>query len=215
MEQISSSGRERILARIRDGVKRPAPRHSLAAVGQPFAPVANTLERFQQECAANLTEYVMTLDRRESAESLTKILSELPAGEIFLQDAAPLREMERQFPAGRAIRWSSEGRPSESAQATVTLADALVAATGSILVSSSCGGRAATVAAPVHIVMASAEQLVPDLTAAFARVRERGTARLNSMLCLITGSSRTADIEKILVMGAHGPKRLIAIVALE
>ena len=30
-------------------------------------------------------------------------------------------------------------------------------------------------------------------------------------LCLITGSSRTADIEKILVMGAHGPRRLIVI----
>ena len=69
-------------------------------------------------------------------------------------------------------------------------------------------------AVPVHIVLASIDQLVPDLDAAFARIAERGTAAKNAYLCLITGSSRTADIEKILVMGAHGPKRLVVILTL-
>lgn|ERR1017187_2509538 len=86
---------------------------------------------------------------------------------------------------------------------------------GRSLVSSSCGGRAATVAAPVHIVVASVAQLVPNLTTLFLKVREKGTAERNSMLCLITGSSRTADIEKTLVMGAHGPRRLIVVLDLE
>ena len=55
---------------------------------------------------------------------------------------------------------------------------------------------------------------MPTLDDAFARIRERGTAAQDSYVCLITGSSRTADIEKILVMGAHGPRRLVVIVEL-
>ena len=65
--------------------------------------------------------------------------------------------------------------------------------------------------APVHIVVAGVNQIVPDLDSAFALMRQRGTAVQNSYVCLITGSSRTADIEKILVMGAHGPRRLIVV----
>ena len=119
------------------------------------------------------------------------------------------------WPGGRRIRWSSEGGPLEASQATVTLAEALVARTGSVFVSSGCGGRGASVAAPVHIVAATLGQMVPDLETAFARLRERGAQEKNSMLCLITGSSRTADIEKILVQGAHGPRRLAVILQAE
>ena len=82
------------------------------------------------------------------------------------------------------------------------------------MVSAACGGRGASVVAPVHIVLATIGQLVPTLNEAFARIRERETAAQNSYLCLITGSSRTADIEKILVMGAHGPRRLVVILEL-
>ena len=114
---------------------------------------------------------------------------------------------------GRAIRWSSEGGPAEASQATITCAEALVAQTGSVFVSASCGGRGASVVAPVHIVVATIDQLVAGLDEAFARLRDLGAAAKNSMLCLITGSSRTADIEKIIVMGAHGPRRLVVVLA--
>jgi len=59
--------------------------------------------------------------------------------------------------------------------------------------------------------LAKLNQLVPDLEAVFARVYQNGIASKNSYVCLITGSSRTADIEKILIMGAHGPRRLIVV----
>jgi L-lactate dehydrogenase complex protein LldG len=49
---------------------------------------------------------------------------------------------------------------------------------------------------------------VPDLEAAIALWQTRYGAAWPSNLCIISGPSRTADIEKILVMGAHGPKRL-------
>ena len=69
--------------------------------------------------------------------------------------------------------------------------------------------------APVHIVVAGIEHLVPDLDAAFARLWESGALAANSFLCLITGSSRTADIEQILVRGVHGPGEIYAVIVEE
>jgi L-lactate dehydrogenase complex protein LldG len=216
MEQTDNSGRERILARIRSALRETAPKHAAPASSGPiFAPVADPLERFQKECALNLTECVVTSDMGASATAVGQVLSSVPEGGIFVQDAPELRRMVPLWQEGRGIRWSNEGGPLETSQATITLTETLVAQTGSIFVSSSCGGRGASVAAPVHIVVATLAQMVPDLEAAFARLRERGTQEKNSMLCLITGSSRTADIEKILVMGAHGPKRLVVVLALQ
>jgi L-lactate dehydrogenase complex protein LldG len=212
VEQAENSGRERILARIRSALRETAPKHAPPASSGPiFSPVRDPLERFREECAQNLTECVVTPDMGASATAVGQVLASIPAGEIFAQDAPALRRMVPLWQADRHIRWSSQGGPLETSQATITLAEALVAQTGSVFVSSACGGRGASVAAPVHIVVATLDQLVPDLDAAFARLRERGAQKNNSMLCLITGSSRTADIEKILVMGAHGPRRLVVI----
>jgi L-lactate dehydrogenase complex protein LldG len=141
------------------------------------------------------------------------VLGEIPAGDIFVQDSPDLRQLATEWHDGREIQWSSEGAPKETSQATITLAEALVAQTGSVLVSAACGGRGASVIAPLHIVVAKIDQLVPDIESALARVQQRGIVSQNSFLCLITGSSRTADIEKILVMGAHGPRRLLVFLA--
>ncbi len=87
--------------------------------------------------------------------------------------------------------------------------DALVAQTGSVLVTSrSAGGRALSVLPPHHVVLARREQLVPDLPAAFALLKSKHGAAYPSMISFITGPSRTGDIERILVLGAHGPKKL-------
>ena len=88
--------------------------------------------------------------------------------------------------------------------------DCLIAQTGSIVVS---GARALSVLPPVHLVIARPDQFVPHLAAAMKFLRERYDGRWPSSLSVITGPSRTADIEKILVMGAHGPKRLVLYVA--
>jgi hypothetical protein len=95
------------------------------------------------------------------------------------------------------------------AELGVTGCDCLIARTGSIAVSTrSAGGRALSVLPPVHLVIARREQIVSDLETAFALWRSRYGQRWPSNLCIITGPSRTSDIEKTLVMGAHGPKRL-------
>jgi len=97
----------------------------------------------------------------------------------------------------------------ESCDAGVTGCEVLVAQTGGIMVSvESAGGRALSVLPPHHVVIARASQMVPDLTAAFEHVKRRYGKNFPSFMSFITGPSRTGDIERILVLGAHGPKRL-------
>ncbi len=100
-------------------------------------------------------------------------------------------------------------RQLEKCDAGVTECDALVAQTGSVLVTArSAGGRALSVLPPHHIVLARREQMVPDLPAAIALLEEKYAGGYPSFIGFITGPSRTGDIERILVLGAHGPKKL-------
>lgn len=91
----------------------------------------------------------------------------------------------------------------------ITQCEFLIARLGSIMVSSmqQCGRRM-FVYPPVHIVFAYTSQLVPDLKQAMTEIKKKYEDGLPSMISLITGPSRTADIEKTLVMGAHGPKEI-------
>jgi L-lactate dehydrogenase complex protein LldG len=210
----NNPSREQILERIRSGLRVPpvaAPQEA-PALASIFEPVESPLERFQQECKTNLMECLLTADAIATAQTLAQVLSSLPEGEIYVQDDPALRKAIAATGTGRPVRWSSQGAPAESSQATITLADALIAQTGSIFVSASCGGRGASVVAPCHIVVARASQLVPDLETALRQATEEQRLEKNSFACIISGSSRTADIEKILVQGAHGPIRLVVVV---
>jgi L-lactate utilization protein LutC len=212
LPQIDNSSRDQILQRIRAGLRTSVPEPGLVSSERIiFEPVTNPLKRFQQECVANLMECTLTPDKEASALQLAKVLQSLPAGEIFVQDHPSLRALIEEVAPERPIRWSSQGAPGEGSQATVTLAEALIAQTGSILVTASCGGRGASVIAPCHIVYATIDQLVADLQTALNYLARERKLNSNSFACVISGSSRTADIEKILVQGAHGPRRLAVI----
>lgn len=218
---IENPSRAKILARIQSALATPSARHEAAKDEDPFVRVIDPLARFQAECAGNNTECVIRENLAASGASIAGILRDIPSGEIFVQDAPELRRMATEWTT-HELRWSSvpagDGAPgmgpNECSQATITLAEGLIALTGTVIVSAACGGRGAAVVAPVHIVVATAQQIFPDLESAFAGLNDRGTALKNSYMCFITGSSRTADIEKILVMGAHGPRRLVVTVAL-
>jgi L-lactate dehydrogenase complex protein LldG len=210
---VNNPSREQILERIRTGLHVPAPPHDDRKFEAPiFEPVTNPMERFQQECKANLMECHLASDAAAAAQKLADVLQSLPQGEIYMQDDPALRWAIDASRVSRPVRWSSQAKPAESSQATITLADALIAQTGSVFVSASCGGRGASVVAPCHIVMARRSQLVPDLETALRSATEDQRLEKNSYACIISGSSRTADIEKILVQGAHGPVRLVVIV---
>ncbi|MGH7496808.1 MAG: LutC/YkgG family protein [bacterium] len=99
----------------------------------------------------------------------------------------------------------------EQFEAGVTTADFLVARTGSIvLLAGNSGGRRLSVLPPFHIVVAKIEQLVDSLDEVFAALGKKDQNE-TSFMTIITGPSRTSDIEKTLVLGAHGPKRLAVI----
>jgi len=107
------------------------------------------------------------------------------------------------------VAYDATDKHLHDAQVSFTLAEALVARTGSVLTSSALGGgRRLTIYPPVHVVVAFASQIVPDIGEGLAYLQQLHPDGLPSLLTLVTGPSRTADIEKTLVLGAHGPKEL-------
>lgn len=184
------AARERILNRVRTAVQVTAHQPPAATDAAVFGPIANPWELFRSEFAALHGELIAT---RAELDAFLK-----PFPRIATDASAIVREV------------IGDGNASvRSADLGVSSCDCLIAQTGSIVVSTrSTGGRAISVLPPVHLAIARRDQLVPDLAAAMAWLRARYQQRWPSALSLITGPSRTADIEKILVMGAHGPKRL-------
>jgi L-lactate dehydrogenase complex protein LldG len=98
----------------------------------------------------------------------------------------------------------------------ITGADAAIAESGSVLVVSDQGrGRLASLLPPTHIAIISAERIVQTMPDAFALLREQYGDRMlqdRSNLAIISGPSRTADIELSLTLGVHGPKEVHVIV---
>lgn len=107
------------------------------------------------------------------------------------------------------IKYSSREEDFEKQTLGVSGCEFLIARLGSIMVSSAMeGGRRMNVYPEIHAVVAYASQILPDLKDAIKAMKKKYGNRLPSMITNISGPSRTADIEKTLVMGAHGPKEL-------
>ena len=99
--------------------------------------------------------------------------------------------------------------------ASITTCEQLIARTGSIVMSAAQqSGRTVSVYAPVHICIAYTSQLVYDIKDALQNVTQK-YPQLPSLITLATGPSRTADIEKTLVVGVHGPKEVFCFLVQE
>lgn len=84
----------------------------------------------------------------------------------------------------------------------------LVARFGSVVVSAKTGGRKIHVYPEIYVIIAQESQLVAELDDAFDQLLRIYNNNIPSGISIITGPSRTADIEKTLVLGMHGPKEL-------
>ena len=94
----------------------------------------------------------------------------------------------------------------------ITRCDYLIARFGSVMVSSALSsGRRMFVYPEIHVVIAKASQVVAELKDALNGMKQKYAGKFPSQITVITGPSRTADIEKTLVMGAHGPKELFVL----
>lgn len=94
----------------------------------------------------------------------------------------------------------------EHADACITSCEAVVARTGSVILSSKQNmGRTSSIYYPVHIIVAYTDQVVNDIKEGIDYLGKKYGDNIPSMINLNTGPSRTADIEKTLVVGVHGP----------
>ncbi len=103
----------------------------------------------------------------------------------------------------------SNYRDLATADAAITTCEALIARTGSILLSSAqLSGRTTSVYAETHICVAFTDQLVYDVRDGLQLIKDKYGNKIPSLVTFATGPSRTADIEKTLVVGVHGPKEV-------
>ena len=110
------------------------------------------------------------------------------------------------------IKLTQNQQDFEKMQAAVTTCEFLIARTGGVLVSSANeSGRQLISFPPIHIVLAHASQLVNYPVDAYEALLKKYKKNIPSQITTITGPSRTSDIEKTLVLGAHGPKEFIVL----
>jgi L-lactate dehydrogenase complex protein LldG len=225
---MNSSQREDILGRIREALRVPAPHlhagdDAAPAPSGPLGPrawlpavpsdVEGRLALFQKNCVQLKTDLQLVASVEDAIKTLINLrdthqwVAAAAHHHLLLDQIVPALGLETLYTEERP-----DAKSLEKCSVGITACDALISQTGSILLTSrSAGGRALSVLPPHHLVIARADQLVPDLPAACDLLSTRYCESYPSFITFITGPSRTGDIERILVLGAHGPKNLTVI----
>jgi L-lactate dehydrogenase complex protein LldG len=171
--------------------------------------------RFKQE----LEEVHGEVVRCGSMEEARAWLAETAAQESWERVGAVDRPLCREVSGGLkadGLAWAqSDWTPQSMASLSAGLveADCLLADTGTAMVA--CGRaeeRLMCYLPPACVIVATTDRLVEHLPAAWPAIAPRvADPQLRGEFVFITGPSRTADIEKILILGVHGPQRLIVL----
>ena len=206
-----STTKEKILKRVRDAL--------LSKKDNPFVnvdfhlPVFHEMEEEKEVTfARKLMEmggnFVYCENEKNLGENLQLLLEQKKWKEYFVVD----KKLEM-FLQSLNIPFQNNPEKFNDLTAGITRAEYLIARFGSVLVSSGLGsGRRMFVFPEAHIVVAYTSQVVEELQDALEGMRKRYHEDFPSQMTVITGPSRTADIEKTLVMGAHGPRELYVFV---
>ena len=215
--------REKILGRVREALQEPAlishaaapvtastPRQWLPKVGLT---ADEQLALFARNSAELKTDFILVNSADEARQALVRLRDTegwkriaAHSGDLTNAICPPLN-----LPLLRTDR-TYDVQGLEACDVGISECDALIAQTGSVLVTNrSAGGRALSVLPPHHVVLAQRDQMLADLPAAFELLQRKYADNYPSMISFITGPSRTGDIERILVLGAHGPKKLTVI----
>jgi L-lactate dehydrogenase complex protein LldG len=202
-----NKSREEILKRIRQALIRKAPVQQEPNFGNDIyarSPEEDLLVVFAQNLVKTKANFVYCDGENDFKAQLvqytqTKGIKHMhvwePRLQALLQDQ-PLAVINNE------LTWIQS-------EVGITTCDYLIARTGSVLyTSASASGRRLSIYPPHHIVVAYANQVVYDIEDGLRNLRIKYYKNFPSMVCLETGPSRTADIEKTLVLGAHGPKEL-------
>ena len=195
----------KILKKIKQALKSPVsvPFPDQVADTPLFIPTEQELAiDFAQKFTELLGKFVYCADEGELAQQLAALIKSQKWEKIYSQESGWLDDMsEYQFDPVNTDDLAS-------CDASITLCEHLVARTGTIVLSSQqLSGRATSVYAPIHICIAYTHQLVYDIADSLHQFKKE-VDHIPSMISYATGPSRTADIEKTLVVGVHGPKEV-------
>lgn len=201
-----SPSKENILKRIRQALSNPTDLPFPQAEGnQPlYPPLSQEPEvEFAEQFTKLQGKFIYCINQQELAYQLGSLIKKSDWQKVYcLEDK--LVEPVAAALTGRLIKDDLAG-----CDVSITGCECLVARTGSIVLSAAQeSGRATSVYAPIHICIAYTRQIVPDIKDALQGLREKYGERLPSLVTFATGPSRTADIEKTLVVGVHGPKEV-------
>lgn len=208
------SARSNILTRIKTGLQSPAARPAFVREGKLFKEIdpAEYVTRFEKELTALKGEFKCARNWEEAQGWIKSLVCN---NEIQNVTVAPEPDA---LQAAGSIRFrvtrndQDYGSALKLTDMAITPCSFLVAQTGSVLLTALSGyGRAFSVLPHAHLVVARKSQLIGTLREGYSLLKSRYGHRWPSMITIITGPSRTADIEKILVLGAHGPKRLFVL----
>jgi L-lactate dehydrogenase complex protein LldG len=202
---IPNPAREQILSSIRQNLAVSAPLDALAHTAprapkltapapRPQAPDLTT--RFTTQLEAAGAQWTLVRGEAEAARALRRVLADTGAKRVAGSDAPLVARLlpERLVDLSRDELFSCD--------AGVTTAQWGIAETGTLVLESARErSRLASLVPPIHIALLSTQCICPSLGDALARVDPASHA-----ITLITGPSRTSDIELTLVVGVHGPQ---------
>jgi L-lactate dehydrogenase complex protein LldG len=202
-----STSREKVLKKIRDGLidKTEAPYPVIDQESSVYQEVSEDLDvAFAEQLVKVAGKFVYCENEEDFLATLQSFIIEKEWPVLFCFDPV-LQDFLRKG----EIPFNGDQSNITEAQIGITRCEYLVARLGTVMVSSKLSpGRKINVFPEIHLVVGYTSQLVPDLKQAFTGMKKRYPDNYPSLVSLITGPSRTADIEKTLVMGAHGPKEL-------
>ena len=145
-------------------------------------------------------------------EQVVNYLAERVPGALLLPPCPSLQRIDlagRLRQAGVAVIDSDFRSRAPAAAAGLTGVNFAVAATGTLVLESTAEAvRLATTLPGTHFALLDPRKLVADSTAAVPLLRRLHQQLPQAFLAYITGPSRTADIERVLTIGVHGPKEL-------
>lgn len=205
---MSSQARENILGKIRKSLSEnelPIPFPEAEKMNDFFVKEDLTAEeKFAKEFSNLGGKFVYCASEHEMIEQLQALADTMNWTTIHTHDKFLLHLFDE-----KNIDLIQDAGDMHDLEIGLSMCEYLVARTGSVILSSSQdSGRSLPVYAPIHIALAFTNQVVWDISDGIKSMQEKYGNTLPSMISLTTGPSRTADIEKTLVVGVHGPKEV-------
>ncbi|MEO6681276.1 MAG: LUD domain-containing protein [Ginsengibacter sp.] len=196
-----SSSKEKILKKIREALSNPVPLpfpKSEGSAGVFPGPDKDLEILFAEEFVKLSGKFAFCFDEQDAINQLHLLITQRKWTKVFSKEKEVLPFFNPSLLTDDL----------QNCDVAITSCHHLVARTGSMVLSSKQQhGRTTSVYAPLHICMAYTDQLVFDTKDALKSLKET-FGNLPSSVTFAAGPSRTADIEKTLVIGIHGPKEV-------